>query len=315
MNDADWAVADVRPAGMGHAFTLRHRDGREVRTTTALPGDFNVANAALALAMVLEAGASPGELTQALGAAGGLSPVVPGRMELVQAGGPRVIVDFAHNPDALELALHTLRPTTAGRLIVVFGATGDRDKGKRPTMGMVAARDADVVVITDDDPHGEDPAAIRAEVLAGAVGAREADPPNGHARPAPQARGDLGQAGDAGEAGQATAGSTLLEIAPRAAAIRRAIGLAGPDDTALIAGRGHERWQEVAGVEYALDDRAEARQALAERENRLRAAVPGSAAATSQDSLANAARSPGAAPVPADGGPEAALPTTKEFPP
>ncbi|MDF2805227.1 MAG: UDP-N-acetylmuramoyl-L-alanyl-D-glutamate--2,6-diaminopimelate ligase [Cellulosimicrobium sp.] len=242
---ADWTVHDVEPsAAGGSAFTLRHRDGRSVRTTTALPGAFNVANAALALALVLEAGTDPRDVEAALEAAGGLTPAVPGRMELVSRPPhrPRVVVDFAHNPDALALALDALRPTTPGRLVVVFGATGDRDRGKRPTMGGVAVEGADVVVVTDDDPHGEDPAAIRAEVLPGALAAREA-----------------------AAAGPGPRDVVVTEVAPRARAIREAVLAAGPDDTVLVAGRGHEVWQEIAGVDHPLDDRVEARAALEER--------------------------------------------------
>ncbi|MHA7134924.1 UDP-N-acetylmuramoyl-L-alanyl-D-glutamate--2,6-diaminopimelate ligase [Oerskovia turbata] len=232
---ADWTVSDVRDAGTGSSFVLRHRDGRELRASTALPGGFNVANAALALTMVLEAGADLRDVEAALTAGGGASAQVPGRMEVVGAS-PRVVVDFAHNTDALGLALSALRPTTAGRLIVVFGATGDRDKGKRPSMGAVAVEGADVVVVTDDDPHGEDPAAIRAEVLAGARAAQQ----DGGAR-------------------------TVVEVAPRADAIRDTIREADAQDTILVAGRGHEVWQEIAGVDHALDDRVEARAALAAR--------------------------------------------------
>ncbi|WP_435735667.1 UDP-N-acetylmuramoyl-L-alanyl-D-glutamate--2,6-diaminopimelate ligase [Cellulosimicrobium sp. PMB13] len=242
---ADWTVADVHAAAAGGtSFTLRHRDGRAVRTSTALPGGFNVANAALALAMVLEAGSDARDVEAALAAAGGLAPAVPGRMELVSTAPhePRVVVDFAHNPDALALALDALRPTTPGRLVVVFGATGDRDRGKRPTMGAVAVDGADVVVVTDDDPHGEDPAAIRAEVLPGALAARDS------LRGAPEPRDVV-----------------VREVAPRARAIHEAVADAGPQDTVLVAGRGHEVWQEIAGVDHPLDDRVEARAALAQR--------------------------------------------------
>ena len=166
---ADWRVGDVRADATGTAFTLAHRDGRTLRTATALPGGFNLANAALAAAMVLESGVDVATLQAALDAAGGLSPVVPGRMEQLSER-PRVIVDFAHNTDALAQALAALRPTTAGRLVVLFGAAGERDRSKRPDMGRVAAEAADVVVVTDDDPHDEPPAQIRAEVLAGARG-------------------------------------------------------------------------------------------------------------------------------------------------
>jgi len=247
-SEADWTVRDVAASAdgpaTGTAFTLAHRDGRSLRTTTSLPGTFNVANAALALALVLEAGTDLRDLEAALAAAGGLTPAVPGRMELVSRPPhtPRVVVDFAHNPDALTLALEALRPTTAGRLVVVFGATGDRDRGKRPTMGGVAVEGADVVVVTDDDPHGEDPAAIRAEVLPGALAAREA------AAAAPEPRDVV-----------------VLEVAPRDRAIHEAVAAAGPQDTVLVAGRGHEVWQEIAGVDHPLDDRVEARAALARR--------------------------------------------------
>ncbi|MFE6969864.1 UDP-N-acetylmuramoyl-L-alanyl-D-glutamate--2,6-diaminopimelate ligase [Isoptericola sp. NPDC057653] len=246
---ADWTVTDVAPHGTGSAFTLTHADGRSLRTSTSLPGAFNVANAALAVAMVLEGGAHVEDVAEALAGADGLSAVVPGRMEVVGAGGdghPRVVVDFAHNTEALELALAALRPTTAGRLVVVFGATGDRDKGKRPAMGAAAAAGADVVVVTDDDPHGEDPAAVRAVVLEGARAAADA----------------------AGAAGRDV---VLSEVAPRAAAIETAVLDAGADDTVLVAGRGHETIQEVAGVDLELDDREEARRALQRRHERTTA--------------------------------------------
>jgi UDP-N-acetylmuramoyl-L-alanyl-D-glutamate--2,6-diaminopimelate ligase len=243
---ADWTVHDVAPAGTGSAFTLRHTDGRTLRTATSLPGGFNVANAALAAVMVLASGVPLAEVTAALGAADGLSARVPGRMEVVAPGDardPRVVVDFAHNTDALELALAALRPTTAGRLVVVFGATGDRDPGKRGAMGAAAVAGADVVVVTDDDPHDEDAAAVRAAVLAGA-------------------RDAVGAARAAGRAPE------LVEVAPRADAIRRAVLDAAPGDTVLVAGRGHETIQEVGGVDLELDDRVEARAAVRARAER-----------------------------------------------
>jgi UDP-N-acetylmuramoyl-L-alanyl-D-glutamate--2,6-diaminopimelate ligase len=183
------------------------------------------------------------DVAEALDAAGGLAAVVPGRMGVVEPGGPasarpRVVVDFAHNTEALELALAALRPTTPGRLVVVFGATGDRDKGKRPAMGAAAVAGADVVVVTDDDPHGEDPAQVRAQVLAGA-------------RAAQVVAADAGRAVD------------VREAAPRGDAIRAAIAESGEGDTVLVAGRGHETIQDVAGVDLVLDDRVEARAALA----------------------------------------------------
>ena len=234
---ADWTVVDPRPRGLGTEFGLRHRDGTELRLHTGLPGSFNVANAALATAMVLASGTSAAEVQTALDSADPFTVAVPGRMQLV-ATAPAAVVDFAHNPDALARALEAVRSPQAGsKVIVVFGATGQRDQGKRPTMGAIAARLADVVIVSDDDPHDEDPAAIRADVMAGALEAK------------------TGEGLD----------RTILEVFPRDAAIRKAVELAGPEDTILVAGRGHEVWQEVKGVNLALDDRVELRSALTVR--------------------------------------------------
>lgn len=251
---ADWSVVDVVARPLGSQFTLRHRDGRTLTTTTSLPGGFNVANSALALVMIVESGVDVAVLTAALAAAGGVDAAVPGRMEPV-ALEPRVIVDFAHNPDALGLAIAALRPTTTGRLIVVFGATGERDTSKRPIMGAVAVGLADVVVVTDDDPHGEDATQIRQEVLAGA---RQAA--------ADLARGPVDAHADSQIDGQSDERLVeVLEIAPRARAIAEAIAAARDEDTVLVAGRGHEVWQEINGVNHPLDDRVEARAAAAVR--------------------------------------------------
>ncbi|QAY62336.1 UDP-N-acetylmuramoyl-L-alanyl-D-glutamate--2,6-diaminopimelate ligase [Xylanimonas allomyrinae] len=264
---ADWVVTDVEPHGTGSAFTVTHRDGRSLRTSTTLPGGFNVANAALALVMVLEGGAHLEDVAEALDASGGLAAVVPGRMEVVGAGGadaPRVVVDFAHNTEALELALGALRPTTPGRLIVVFGATGDRDAGKRPAMGAAAVAGADVVVVTDDDPHGEDAAAVRAQVMAGARAARAVAAQAGptHTGSVPSAPASVPTPSARHPQARTVA---VHEIAPRSEAIRVAIAQAAEGDTVLVAGRGHETIQDVAGVDVLLDDRVEARAALAAR--------------------------------------------------
>lgn len=235
--NADWCVAGTAPRGLGTDFLLRHRDGAELRVHTGLPGAFNVSNAALAATMVLASGVDAGTLQSALDAADPFTVAVPGRMQLVSMA-PAAVVDFAHNPDALQRALEAVRsPEPGSRVIVVFGATGQRDQGKRPAMGAIAARLADVVIISDDDPHDEDAAAIRADVLAGAVSAKEA--------------GRLA--------------CTILETYPRDAAIRQAADLASAEDTILVAGRGHEVWQEVKGVNLALDDRVELRAALTAR--------------------------------------------------
>lgn len=232
--EADWTVTNAVPRGLGTDFLLTHRDGTELRVHTGLPGRFNVSNAALATIMVLTSGVEQERLQTALDSADPFSVAVPGRMQLVSAS-PAAVVDFAHNPDALAHALEAVRPAAPGsRLIVVFGATGQRDQGKRPTMGAIAARLADVVIISDDDPHDEDAAAIRAEVLAGAFAAKDAEKLD----------------------------CSILEVFPRKTAILKAVELAGPEDTVLVAGRGHEVWQEVRGVNLALDDREELRAAL-----------------------------------------------------
>ncbi|WP_435876512.1 UDP-N-acetylmuramoyl-L-alanyl-D-glutamate--2,6-diaminopimelate ligase [Pseudarthrobacter oxydans] len=236
-NPADWTVTETVPRGLGTEFTLSGPGGTVLAIHTGLPGSFNVANAALAVVMVLAGGVDAATLQAALDAGDPFTVAVPGRMQLV-CEQPAAVVDFAHNTDALARALEAVRsPEPDSRLIVVFGATGQRDQGKRPAMGAIAARLADTVIITDDDPHDEDAAAIRADVLAGA---REA-----------QEREELP--------------CTVLEVFPRDAAIQRAVELARPHDTILVAGRGHEVWQEVKGVNLALDDRVELRSALTAR--------------------------------------------------
>jgi UDP-N-acetylmuramoyl-L-alanyl-D-glutamate--2,6-diaminopimelate ligase len=234
---ADWTVTNPKPRGLGTEFTLRGRNGTELRVHTGLPGAFNVSNAALALTMVLAGGADPADVQAALDARDPFTVAVPGRMQLVSTR-PAAVVDFAHNTDALARALEAVRsPEPASKVIVVFGATGQRDQGKRPSMGATAARLADVVIVSDDDPHDEDAAAIRAEVLVGATDAKEAEQLD----------------------------CKIMEVFPREAAIREAVNLAAPEDTILIAGRGHEVWQEVKGVNLALDDRVELRNALTAR--------------------------------------------------
>lgn len=260
---AMWQVRHVRREGIGSRFSLSGPDGAVLEAHTGLPGDFNVANAALALLMVTTrllaiaaasgAGVVPesassaksgssanaviARVQAALDAHDPFTVEVPGRMQLIGTA-PVAVVDFAHNPDALERALDAVRPTAPGaRVIAVFGATGERDATKRPIMGAVVAQGADVVIITDDDPHNEDPAAIRSEVLAGANEANRS--------------GGLGR--------------VIEEFDQRAAAIARAVELATPQDVILVAGRGHEVYQEVKGINISLDDRVELRTALASR--------------------------------------------------
>lgn len=217
-DSADWHVRDVDLAPDGSAFTVVGPGGVEVRTSVPIPGDFNVANALAAIAACAETGHDVAAVARSLARGAG----VPGRLEQVAVPhGYSVVVDYAHKPDAVEAALRTLRPLTDGRLIMVIGAGGDRDTGKRPVMGEIAARLADVVVVTDDNPRSEDPASIRAEVLAGT--------------------------GDGS--------AEVLEVGNRREAIRAALHRAAFGDIVLVAGKGHETGQEVDGVVHPFDDR------------------------------------------------------------
>jgi UDP-N-acetylmuramoyl-L-alanyl-D-glutamate--2,6-diaminopimelate ligase len=197
----------------------------------ALPGRHNVANALLALASLVEVGVATDVAAAGIAACRG----VPGRLELVGAPGPVLgVVDYAHKPDAIVAALAALREVATGRLICVIGAGGDRDRGKRPFMGEAAARGADVVLVTDDNPRSEEPAAIRAEVLVGAVAV-------------------------APEVGR------VVEVPGRREAIVEAVAMAAPGDVVAVLGKGHERGQEVAGIVSPFDDRVELSAALRER--------------------------------------------------
>ena len=222
---ADWRAVDVELEATGSRFTVVTPEGERVAAGVPLPGDFNVANALAAIAACAEVGYDAGRV--AAGIATG--PGVPGRLERVEAGQDFVVVvDYAHKPDAVESALRTLRPLTEGRLVVVIGAGGDRDPGKRPLMGEIAARLADVLVVTDDNPRTEDPAAIRAAVLAGTTGGT----------------------------------AEVVEVGDRRAAIREALSRAAAGDVVLVAGKGHETGQEVDGTVHPFDDREVVRQEL-----------------------------------------------------
>ena len=222
--DADWTVSDVRPGPDGTTFRV-HGPGVDVAGGVPLPGGFNVANALAAVAAAAEAGLDPAAVAAGIASGGG----VPGRFERIEAGQPfTVVVDYAHKPDAVQAALESLRPLTEGRLLVVLGAGGDRDPGKRPIMGEIAARLADVVVVTDDNPRTEDPVVIRAAVLEGTR------------------RGD----------------AEVVEEGDRRAAIAIALSLAAPGDIVVVAGKGHETGQEVAGVVHPFDDREVVRELL-----------------------------------------------------
>jgi UDP-N-acetylmuramoyl-L-alanyl-D-glutamate--2,6-diaminopimelate ligase len=197
-----------------------------------MAGGFNVANAVASIAACASIGIEPEDAVRGVASL----TSVRGRMEVVSGDRPfSVVVDYAHKPDAVEAALAALRPLTSGRLVLVLGAGGDRDTGKRPVMGAIGARLADVLVVTDDNPRTEDPAAIRAAVLAGA-----------HE-----------------EGGRPGGGAQVVEIGDRREAIRRAVAMAGPGDTVVVAGKGHETGQEIDGTVHPFDDRDEVRAALA----------------------------------------------------
>jgi UDP-N-acetylmuramoyl-L-alanyl-D-glutamate--2,6-diaminopimelate ligase len=194
--------------------------------TLPLGGRFNVANALAAATAAGTLGITEDVIAAGLG---NVAPV-PGRMEAVDAGQPfRVVVDFAHTPDALAGLLAELREVTPGRVIVVFGCGGDRDADKRPVMGRSAAEGADLAIVTSDNPRGEDPEAIVAAIVAGV----------------PVARRD----------------AVVTEV-DRRRAIARALAEAVEGDVVVIAGKGHETTQTVAGEKRPFDDRTVARELL-----------------------------------------------------
>ena len=216
------ALIDQTASPLGQALVVRH-DGKDHRLTLPLIGAYQAANVLVAAGLLLATGT---KFDAALSAMGRVSPV-RGRLEraVISRPGAPVYVDYAHTPDAIEAAIAALRPHVTGRLITVFGAGGDRDTGKRAAMGEVAARLSDAVIITDDNPRTEDPAAIRAAILAGAPGARE--------------------------------------IGDRRAAIAAAIAMAAAGDIVLIAGKGHEQGQIVKDRTLPFDDVSVARECAA----------------------------------------------------
>jgi UDP-N-acetylmuramoyl-L-alanyl-D-glutamate--2,6-diaminopimelate ligase len=207
---------------LGQKLTVE-AEGRTHTVTIPLIGAYQAANTLTAAALVVATG---GELVQTLSNLGRVQPV-RGRLEravITRAGAP-VYVDYAHTEDALESAIQALRPHAKGRLITVFGAGGDRDQGKRPEMGAVAMRLSDHVIVTDDNPRSEDPAAIRRDILRSAPGARE--------------------------------------VPGRREAIAAAVAEAGPDDIILLAGKGHEQGQIVGDQVLPFDDVTVARECAA----------------------------------------------------
>ncbi|GAA0668565.1 UDP-N-acetylmuramoyl-L-alanyl-D-glutamate--2,6-diaminopimelate ligase [Sphingomonas insulae] len=210
------------PTLLGQGLTIK-ADGQTHRVTLPLIGGYQAANALVAAGLVIATG---GDVGRTIADLARLQPV-RGRLEraAITASGAPVYVDYAHTPDALEAAIAALKPHAGGRLIVVFGAGGDRDVGKRETMGQVAQMQADLAIVTDDNPRTEDPATIRAAILKGAPHARE--------------------------------------IGDRREAIGVAVREAGPQDIVLIAGKGHEQGQIVGDMELPFDDVSVARECAA----------------------------------------------------
>ncbi|TAD91707.1 MAG: UDP-N-acetylmuramoyl-L-alanyl-D-glutamate--2,6-diaminopimelate ligase [Alphaproteobacteria bacterium] len=219
---ADLSLNERRPTPTGQDLSLTVF-GTRVDLHLPLIGGFQVENALAALGLVIGAGAEPARATQTLRTLG----VVPGRMELVarSASGAPIFVDYAHKPDALETVLTAARPHCAGKLVVVVGCGGDRDRAKRPMMGSIACRLSDRAIITDDNPRSEDPALIRKAMLAGC--------------------------------------DTCIaeEIGDRRQAIHTAVASLGARDLLIIAGKGHERGQIIGTTVLPFDDAAVAREA------------------------------------------------------
>ena len=214
----DWRAEDVdlHPDGSNFRFV---GPGVDVPAAVRLPGAFNVSNAVAALAMLVTVGVPVDDAVRGLAAL----PGVPGRMERVDVGQPfTAIVDYAHTPDAVETLLAAVREVTAGRVILVLGCGGDRDRGKRPLMGRAAVAGADLAVLTSDNPRSEDPLVILAEM----------EQP------------------------------TAVLLPDRREAIAYAVGQAQPGDAVVVAGKGHESGQEIAGVITPFDDRDVLREQL-----------------------------------------------------
>ncbi|WP_131741719.1 UDP-N-acetylmuramoyl-L-alanyl-D-glutamate--2,6-diaminopimelate ligase [Actinomadura roseirufa] len=226
---ADWRAENVRVGADGSVFRVVGPGGVEADAAVRLAGPFNVANALAAIVALVEAGIA---LPAAVRGVGDL-PGVPGRLERVDEGQEFVaLVDYSHKPGAVEAVLTALRPVTEGTLTVVLGCGGDRDRGKRPLMGEAAARLADMAYFTDDNPRSEDPLAILAAMVEG--GLKVPQPHRAH----------------------------IVVEPDRAAAIGLAVRRARRGDVLVVAGKGHEQGQYVAGEVHAFDDREVVRAAL-----------------------------------------------------
>jgi UDP-N-acetylmuramoyl-L-alanyl-D-glutamate--2,6-diaminopimelate ligase len=229
--DAEWSATDIVTEPGGSRFVLRGPDGRSVPVRVPLPGAFNVANAVIALVLLAGTGLSVEKAAEGIAAL----PGVPGRMEKIDAGQPFLaVVDYAHTPAAVTTLLETVRSVVTGRVLVVLGCGGDRDRAKRPLMGAAAAEQADVAVLTSDNPRSEDPQAILDAMLRGV----DDVPPDRRAE--------------------------VLVEPDRALAIQAAVARARPGDVVVVAGKGHETGQTQGDVVRPFDDRVVLRESLQE---------------------------------------------------
>lgn len=228
---ADWNVTVTAELPDRTEFTLTSPNHEILSSSVPILGAHMASNAGLAIAMLVSAGYEFLAIASAI--SDGIDAYLPGRTERVSAAtGPEVYVDFGHSPDAFLNTLAAVRKVTAGKVIMVFGADGDRDATKRPEMSRVAAEGSDILVITDHHPRFEDPASIRKTLVVSAK----------------QARPDL----------------ELYEVSPPEAAIRKAVSLAKPGDAILWAGPGHQDYRDIQGVRTPYSARQEARDALRE---------------------------------------------------
>jgi UDP-N-acetylmuramoyl-L-alanyl-D-glutamate--2,6-diaminopimelate ligase len=236
--DAELRVSSFESGRNGLRAHIETPRGQLV-VESPLYGVHNLENVLLTIGCALALGVDPHAAAEALRTAVG----APGRLERVpHPGDVLVLVDYAHTPDALERVIHAVRPMTRGRLLVVCGCGGDRDRSKRAPMGEVAAREADIAVLTSDNPRTEDPSAILADMLVGAerAGAPRRDPEE-----------------------LVSVREGLCVIADRAQAIRAAVAAAQPGDSIILAGKGHENYQIVGKTKLLFDDRVEAARAIA----------------------------------------------------
>ena len=229
--DADWHVAVTAETNTYTSFVLAGPNGVNIRTRVPLLGAHMAANAALAIVMLIEGGFSVTKIAEAI--RDGIDAYLPGRTELVSgSSGPAVYVDFGHSPDAFLNTLAAVRKVTTGKVIMVFGADGDRDASKRPEMAKVAANGSDILIITDHHPRFEDPSSIRKALMSAAKAANSV--------------------------------TQIYDVSPPEAAIRKAVSLATTSDSILWAGPGHQDYRDIKGVRTPYSARQEAREALKE---------------------------------------------------